>query len=260
MSTKLIHSARSVVQPYPGDSVPNAHLIRESKPRIKCQFVGAKEDKPHFKEATCVLPISIGQPYHEGNHFIATIQLINQHFRACVIMICDALQRHTLSERPHLSEQGAYTQAMRLGEAWQVRNSSIYRQLTIPYQIQRWDDWLNSRAYSVQRETTDKLYLSHKEFYGAIHESVQSFLTRRQQCGDLDAVHYDQMYQRCIEYLKEECSVSPLWAQLGIDYEVYPSKGNAAMKFIYDHVVQPRYDGLLKRVRINFRSIHKTLQ
>ena len=48
-----------------------------------------------LKQSACILPISVGQQYHEGDKFAATIELINVTFGECTIVIADTLGRHT---------------------------------------------------------------------------------------------------------------------------------------------------------------------
>ena len=58
---------------------------------------------------SCLLGVSVGQAYHEGEKFSAAIDLLNQTFSQCLILVCDSLQRHTLMlEHRAMSEEEAY--------------------------------------------------------------------------------------------------------------------------------------------------------
>ena len=44
----------------------------------------------------CTLGISVGQPYHEGEKFAATVEWAARHFEEIVVDVSDTLQRHRL--------------------------------------------------------------------------------------------------------------------------------------------------------------------
>ena len=77
------------------------------KVRLRCQ-----DGQAVMQGSSCIVYISIGQPYHEKEKFLATMDLVNRTFSACHIVVCDTLQRHTLRIlSPHLTKQEAYRQA-----------------------------------------------------------------------------------------------------------------------------------------------------
>ena len=44
----------------------------------------------------CCLAISVGQPYHEGIQLETAVNLIDNTFTQCTIVLGDSLQRHNL--------------------------------------------------------------------------------------------------------------------------------------------------------------------
>ena len=52
------------------------------------RFVGVhKEIRREFKNAGCLLVISVGQLYHEREKFDAAIKLVNKNFAFCDILV-----------------------------------------------------------------------------------------------------------------------------------------------------------------------------
>ena len=119
--------------------------------KYKAYFVGVDDQqKKEFKDAKCVLLISVGQQYHEGEKFNSSIKLVNKHFSFCNILVGDTLQRHTLRiNHPDISVSDSYYLAKNSGEMWIERNMQYISTLTIPHKISRWDEWIN---YSAPRD------------------------------------------------------------------------------------------------------------
>ena len=79
---------------------------------VKVTFRCSEQDKADMVDSDCILHISVGQEYHEGEKLIATMDLINETFRSCTIMLCDTLQRHTLKlSYPNLSDDELHKKA-----------------------------------------------------------------------------------------------------------------------------------------------------
>ena len=68
------------------------------QPRIRPFFKNVPKDcQRGFKDSKCLLTISVGQSTHEGELFSTTMDLINNSFASCVLLVDDSLQRHTMS-------------------------------------------------------------------------------------------------------------------------------------------------------------------
>lgn len=101
------------------------------------------EERKTFPQSTCLMPISVGQAIHEGDKFKAVIKLINSSFKHCTILVDDSVQRHTIGILNNVSHDKLYQIAVDEGDAWICRNEQAYNQLTIPFNVMRWDDWFN---------------------------------------------------------------------------------------------------------------------
>ena len=219
---------------------------------FKISFKADPRYKHLFDQSLCSLTISVGQDNHEGNKFLSTLHQINKNFKACIIAVCDTLQRHTLSIHYKSSSDELYTIAKQQGCNWLIRNKSAIELLTIPYKIIRWSEWLHSPLYQSKRVIIDALYESNKNYRSSIIKAVELFLGRYSHREPV--LNYEQAFNYSLEYLKEECAVMLLWVDLGINFEIYPSKRNLAMAATYDHLIAPIYKNILIPVALDIRS------
>lgn len=229
-------------------------MIQSSEKIIKASFRGnpAKE-RQLFSSSSCLMPISVGQSIHEGKKFEAVIQLVNRSFQQCTILIDDSVQRHTLAIDKVIEPQMLYEEALTLGSQWVIRNKQVYSQLTIPYQVMRWDDWLKHVDYINQWEKIKKLYETDKQYKAAIHRNIDEFLTRffarKEYPKDLN-----RSFQLCLDYLLEECAVMCLWTQGCYNFELYPSGRNKAMEATYERLIKTSFPHYLRPVAIRFKK------
>jgi len=204
------------------------------------------------------MPISIGQKVHEGSKFEATLRLINNSFKACTLLVDDSIQRFTLKiNEPQSSLDDLHLKAVHLGNMWLERNQDIYRQLTIPYNIMRWDDWRTHKEFQKTYQQVNELYIADDDYKKAIHANIEDFVTRY--VTRLDEHNFDEQlaFDCCLQYLKEECSVMCLWALGEYDFEVYPHGRNKAMTATYDKLIKTTYPDLLKSVALRFKKYIK---
>lgn len=179
----------------------------------------------------CVLPISVGQPYHEGEKLLATINLINKSQLAhCTIVIADSLQKHNLINDPH-----PYETSMLLGDNWLERNKNILDTLTISHQIIRWDPWLKHNKYAEYRCAIEKEYISNPNYRHAFDESIHQFIQRKSARNEeIRHTSHQILYNSGLQYFLEECVVIVcMWEEGGYDYVMYPQVRPSALSMTY---------------------------
>lgn len=212
-------------------------------------------DRKNFPQSKCIMPISVGQQIHEGKKFLATIKLINASFKACTILIDDSVQRHTMKIDNVKNDDCLYQMAIKEGDNWLQRNESAYQNLTIPYNIMRWDDWLVHPSYKNSYEKVKNYYYSHQDYRKEIQANIETFLTRYfERVADPSQIDYQRAFSLCLDYLLEECAVMCLWVENKYEFEVYPSGRNQAMAATYDHLIKPSYPHFLKSVALRFKK------
>jgi hypothetical protein len=223
---------------------------------VKASFRACPVDeRKQFCKASCIMPISVGQKVHEGDKFIATLKLINAYFKTCTLLIDDTIQRFTLQiAEPSLTIDEAYKKSLQLGNSWLERNKHIYEQLTIPYDIRRWDDWRLHPEYPVFYDKIEKIYATDLAYQQAIHSSIEEFTARYLPRLNENNVDRGSAFNRCLNYMKEECAVMCLWAENKYDFEVYPAGRNSAMTATYEKLIKPIYPNLLHSVALRFKK------
>ena len=215
----------------------------------KIRFIGASKYKDEFKQAKCALPISVGQPYHEGEKFAATIDLVNENFKECTIIVCDTLQRHTIAIfEPEADDEALYQKSLQNGDAWIARNKDKIETLTIPHQIVRWDKWLFSPLYQQKRKIIDEAYDNDALFKKVFDDTANKFLCRaKKRKNDIDLAG---VFDKSLGYVKEECVFDLLCVKEQFDFLVYPRPRPAAKQAVYEKFIAQNHEKYLKRIVI----------
>ena len=91
------------------------------------------------KDAT--LLISVGQPYHEGEKFTATVEWAARHFERLHVLVADTLQRH--------NAPGNWRAA---GTAWVARNRDAWLSCGREVTLSDWDDWRSRPEFAAVLE------------------------------------------------------------------------------------------------------------
>ncbi len=224
--------------------------------RIRAVFKCPEQHKAQFPDSQCLLTISVGQEVHEDEKFRLSVELVNKHFKSCVICVDDSLQRHTMElTNPKLTPEEAYKLSLFEGDNWLKRNKELYEQLSIPYSIIRWDHWLSHEKYTITQEGIKKRLREDVEYEKAFDETINTFLTRvkrRATAPESEGLASVQAYQLCFNYLLEECTALCLWPEADCDFEVYPSKRNLAMSMTHQIFLEPAIGYRLSPAPIKF--------
>ncbi len=200
-----------------------------------------KEHHKIYPKSSCVLLISVGQQYHEGENLEAIVECINaSRFKICHIAIGDFNQRYTLQILRNISESEARVQAIVDGEQWLRRNQKIYEKLKMPYEIHRWKEWLIHPKFSYYHQQVKNEVEQSTSFRHEFQKSVEEFLSRAQRLNPDQNIFSLKNMQLCLEYLVEECAIiMPLWAtEFDFDFISYPAPKLDAMEVTYQKFVR----------------------
>ncbi|MCK4608261.1 MAG: tRNA-dependent cyclodipeptide synthase, partial [Gammaproteobacteria bacterium] len=227
---------------------------------VKVSFRCDEKYKAELANSDCILHVSVGQQYHEGDKFLATMDLINETFNSCTIILCDTLQRHSLRiMNPDLTDAEARKEALRLGDEWLERNQLAYKYLKINSKVMRWDDWLHHKDYNKYYQEVVNAYKNNQSYRDAIHATINNFLTRRKTSNSL-GFSYEEAFETSETYILEECPILiPLWAETKCQFVIYPRFRTSAMRATYDYFLGENSDIILKEVALKFnhRAIPK---
>lgn len=232
----------------------NSMIDNSSSYNVKAAFKHACHYQDKFEHAICSLTISVGQAAHEGDKLAATINIVNNQFRECIIMVCDSLQRYSIAAHTKKSIAELHDQANILGEQWIARNEKIINKLTISHQIIRWDSWLNHSLFADARRVINDLYLSDVVFKKFINDTAENFVKRDKK--RFFGVDYDcnKVFNTSVLYLKEECAGMLLWVEKNINFEIYPRHRNEAMEYVHKLLILPKYSNMLMPLSIRLKD------
>ncbi len=154
--------------------------------------------------------VSVGQSYHEGSKFAATMEWATQHFDKIIICVNDTLQRHNLIFEGKTPEE-AFEEGYRLGSEWVERNTpyiSAAMQNVDNVSSLRWETWHKHPEFEGELEHVNQLYNRDPFIKEEIDKEAEAFWKRRQASnGHTDSFKKAQFIAHSIEYLKEECAI-----------------------------------------------------
>lgn len=168
------------------------------------------------------LQISVGQPYHEGEKFRATVEWAKPRFRRGVIIcVNDTLQRHNaISEGSTPSSALAFTVAA--GDAWIKRNAPALSLLP-DMSVSRWEDWRHDAEFPFELARKHRQYDEAPAFRKEVDAEVMAFWERRaKRVGPDDPMTFETFQRHSVAYLLEECAVFPLMAKRDRAVDIYP--------------------------------------
>lgn len=224
--------------------------MRYPKPVLKHSF-----DKSAFKNARCLLTISVGQEVHEGDKFCSTIDLINESFGACILLVDDSLQRHSMALDKKEEAEFFYPQSIVEGDLWLERNQVHYQRLQNLERILRWDYWLKHPKYLNQQQTILSSIIGEPGYQQGFNQTIDGFLQRfYPRLLEKESFDLERAKKLCLDYLVEECTALCLWTELKCHYEVYPSKRNLVMTETHQRFVLPTYPDFLHPISIKFKN------
>lgn len=220
---------------------------------VKVNFRCENNQKTFLRNSKCIVHISLGQIYHEGEKFIATMDLINETFKHCDLILCDTLQRYTVMiENENIDEKEAYRITKEKGTEWLERNKLALNHLTIPIKIFRWDYWLKHKNFQKYKNIIMELYENNYAYRKSLDLTIDKFLARK-----INIIYGSSEFKRAtdlsLQYLLEECPVLiPLWAETKDEFVIYPRFRTPAMKATYNYFIPDA--SILKEVALKFNK------
>lgn len=226
---------------------------------VKASFAGCPiSDRKVFDLSRGMLLISIGQSYHEGEKFEATLELVNRKFKCCTLMLADTLQRHNIQAQEGLGTDEAYLESLKRCDDWLERNqAAIHNFLDIPFNVVRWNEYLDHPDFDAKLKFIDSFYRDAGFFYESVDSTVNEYMNRGNR-AELPEDRQHFLRENCLRYLLEECAVMLLWWEKdGFEFEVYPTKRNAAMSAVFDQIISPADPSILRPVNLRFKRYAK---
>ena len=194
----------------------NQYPAQTGKYAVKVKYGGGWSS---FKTAR--FHISVGQEYHEGEKFKATMDWAKHRFEKVVICVNDTLQRHNYAYSSDLSSEEAFRQSEAMGEEWIQRNLPVISQLP-NCELYRWEDWRGREDYTTQYNYIVDLYNKVPVVKAFIDEEVMIFWKRRSiKTGEKD-YSFTKFKEASIQYLLEETAAFFLMFKKDVAADIYP--------------------------------------
>lgn len=185
------------------------------------------------RSAIVRLPISVGAANHEGEAFVATLKWLATlpHIEKIYVNVCDTLQRHNLM-RAGLDAERAMLQARAEGALWLARNEdALELNLTAPYEIVRWDYWLNHTAFPALLQNVEARYEADRDFHKSVEQDIASFLARFKAKNDC-AGGEEAMRVSSKRYILEETAIREIQQIEQPACDIYPGTISKSMKYL----------------------------
>jgi hypothetical protein len=204
-----------------------------------------------------ILLVSVGKENFEGESINAAVNMINDEFKECVIVIADTLQRYNIATEKEISLQQAYDESLVKGDEWLARHESCFKNnFKIPYKIIRWDSFITDPDFQEREKNFLSIIETNSILAQAMDKSTEEYGNRLQ--NRFDENHYNQIVarhkQNCFSYLKEECVAITLFPKkigfvdkIAPSTIVYPGKSTAILTENREIFIKEQFDDMLKQ-------------
>ena len=171
---------------------------------------------------TARLEISVGQPYHEGAKFEATVDWVKHRFSHVIVSVNDILQRFNLMFERGLSESRAMSVARHAGSEWIRQQRPVL--LRLPgYELCRWNEWLSHPGFSAALEQTGTFYEQHQGFRDAVCANIGAVWGRKLRSSSAyKEADFPRFFDLSKQYILEETAVFSLMFQERPAVDIYP--------------------------------------
>lgn len=188
-------------------------------PQTGLYAVKVKEGDDWKKHSVCRLHVSVGQPYHEGAKFQATMAWALVRFSRVVVCVNDTLQATNMMFEQALSRTDSYLAAMEAGSEWIGRNQDVLDGA----EIKRWDEWKSWPVYGEALRDVVQTYKSTPMFKDAVDQTAMGFWIKRR---DNHPAYKDERLAEFMtlsrDYLLEEIAVICRMIEQERAIDIYP--------------------------------------
>jgi tRNA-dependent cyclodipeptide synthase len=205
--------------------------------------------------AHCTLGVSVGQPYHDGEKFAATVEWAARHFEHIRVDVSDTLQRHRL-----VGEGASYPEAearsLGAGDQWIAGARPVLIECERSFSVVRWNAWLQRPDFLAVLDQYARLASSDPVLSRAIAADVEGFIERREKKGLLNA-GVARATSRA--YLLEELSVITLQGAAERSARIYPGPQLECFKVVRDGQVPDAPAGLGRDYYVHINLERKSI-
>lgn len=195
---------------------------KQYPPQTGVYAVKVKNGRQWDAYSTARFHISVGQEYHEGEKFKATMQWAKHRFDKVIICVNDTLQRYNYVYKEGVSDSEAMMMAENAGREWLERNLPTIRALP-SCEIIRWNSWLDHSDFSSERSFVQDLYDADENVRTLISTDVMTFWKRRKVREDGETyADFEKFKAASTAYLLEETAAFFMMFKRDVAVDVYP--------------------------------------
>ncbi len=176
-----------------------------------------------FKYENCYLGVSLDNKYIQDPYFPIILQWINTHFKKCVVIIGDYLNRHnSYIAQGHL-DAATINQNLEAGQTVaQYMQQYLLAQSQCEFEIIRWQDFLiTNNDFVKTKNFYEESYKVNPDFAASLNQTAKKFVTSKNDKG-LVKIPIAEALNVSIQYLLEEIAVFDLLEAQGFKVKIYP--------------------------------------
>ena len=254
------------------------------KPKIKFNFQSWLSVE-QLRQMTCIVPISVGQNYHEGEAFEETMQGVHNTFARVIIVVADSIQRWTMAiPQQGVDPETLRDEANRLGKEWLERNKKAIEILQDKLVgIIHWDEIMRNPEVQTKLKELQSLYREGEAITRRPREEGEFFINFYDKVEATIKSTYGRKYRTTIgynpqsrfadmsrEYVLEESAAFCLFPNIGKfltdpqmqhlegNAHLYPSKLNQAMYWLLQDINKSKRFGILAPIEVVIEEVRKT--
>lgn len=201
-----------------------------------------KNNIKQFNKKKACLGISLDSTNHAGENLRKIIDFINDNFDSLIIDLSDTLYTHHYMATG-ISHAEAYYKSRAEGDKWIKKHSDILNEITVPFQIIRWDQWTSDSDYKAISDEFYTLFEENTTFKNAVVADIKQYYKRKLDIN-IDNVSYNSL-RSSIAYIIEEISCHTILTRQYPDVTVvYPGKQLESYKVIRNGIVTDAPSGI----------------
>ena len=176
-----------------------------------------------FKYENCYLGVSLDNKYIQDPYLPIILQWIDTHFKKCIIIIGDYLNRYNSYIAQGYSDVETIEKNLEAGQIIaQHMKQHVPFYSNCEFEIIKWHDFLNKNVDFEQTQNFYKeKYKINPDFSASLNQTAKKFITTKNDRG-LVKIPIAEALNVSIQYLIEEISVFDLLKQQGLKVKIYP--------------------------------------
>lgn len=192
-------------------------------------------DRPLLKQSPCLLFIGIDQRYPKNSELRDVLNLIEQSFSECTILLADTLQRYPIGvDNQSVCQKELYELSLIKGKLWLNENMAVINRLSIPYKVSYWCEWLNNSEFNKFSFFVSELRKYDTEYRETLNTLVTTFIKDHERERSEYSIN---LLQR---YICELTAVSCLAIHCGYKFTLCPTKYKSPITIACKKLIDPK--------------------